>query len=99
MSKQQVDSNGDIIQLEIEERIKKQIVRETASDFSKKVEALVWEQDLTYMEALSQVMEEGGHEPERIAKMVTPELKSKLQKEAEELSLIKKTNHRLDDII
>lgn len=99
MAKPVLDSNGDIIQLEIEERIKKQIVRETAIDFSKKVEALVWEQDLTYMEALSQTMEQGGYEPERVAKMVTPDLKAKLQKEAEGLSLIKKTNNRLDDII
>ena len=93
------DSNGDIIQLEIEERMKKQIVRETTIEFSKKVEALVWEQDITYMEALSTVMEEAGYEPERIAKMITPDLKAKLQKEAEDLSLIKRTNNRLDDLI
>ena len=94
-----LDSNGDVIQLEIEERMKKQIVKETTLEFSKKVEALVWEQDITYMEALSTLMEEGAYEPERVAKMLTAELKAKLQEEAEALSLIKKTNNRLDTLL
>lgn len=93
------DSNGDLIQQEIEERIKKQIVKETAAEFSKKVESLVWQEDISYMEALSTLAEEGNYEPERVAKMVTPDLKAKLQLEAEDLSLIKRTTNRLDDLL
>jgi hypothetical protein len=44
-------------------------------------------------------MEEGAYEPERVAKMLTAELKAKLQEEAEALSLIKKTNNRLDTLL
>ena|ERR1035437_971720 len=95
---EKLDSNGDI-QLEIDERMKKQLVKETTIEFSKKVEAMVWEQDISYMEALSTVMEEGNYEPERVAKMITPELKAKIQQEAEELSLIKRTNNRLDGLL
>lgn len=91
-----IDSNGDPIQDAIDERIKKQIIKETATEFSKKVEAMVWEEDITYMEAISSLMEQETYEPERVAKMITPDLKAKLQLEAEDLSLIKRTNHRLD---
>ena len=91
-----LDSNGDPIQTAIEERLKKQIIKDTAIEFSKKVETMVWEQDITYMEAISTLMEQDAHEPERVAKMLTSDLKAKLQEEAEGLSLVKRTNHRLE---
>jgi hypothetical protein len=97
--KKQHDSNGDPIQQEIEDRIKRQIIKETALEFSKKVEALVWQEDISYLDAIFTLAEEGGYEPERVAKMLTPDVKAKLEREAEDRSLIKKTSNRLDDLL
>ena len=100
MTKQdEEDSNGDLIQLEIEERIKKQIVKENAAEFSKKLEQMVWEEDISYIEALTTLTEQSGYEAERVAKMLTPEVKAHIQNEAEDLSLIKKSNNRLDSLL
>ena len=87
------------IELEIEERIKKQIIRVTSSDFCKKVEDLVEEKDISYLDAISEIMEEMEYEPEQVAKLISTQIKANIQKEAEDLLLVKKTNNRLDDII
>ena len=94
MTKQ--EDNIDPITKEIEDRVRKQIIKDTAIEFSKKIEATVWEQDISYMEAIANVMEAEGYEPEVMANMITSDLKAKLQEEGERLSLIKKTNHRLE---
>jgi hypothetical protein len=93
------DSNGDPIQQEIDERIKRQIIKETAIEFSKKVEALVWQDDISYLDAITILAEEGNYEPERVAKMITPYIRGKLEKESEDRSLIKKDSNRLDKLL
>jgi len=93
------DIDYDPIEKEIEDRVRKQIIKETAIEFSGKVEKMVWEQDITYMESLSNLMEEYNYEPEAVAKMVTSDLKAKLQEEAENLSLIKRSNTRLTSLM
>lgn len=74
-----------------------QIIKETPMTFSNKVEDLVWMKDISYIEAVAELTDKLGYEPQNIPKLLTPELKIKLQHEAEELSLIKKTKkNRLD---
>ena len=76
--------------LSVEEKIlEQQIVRETKESFSLKIEDLVWDKDIPYMEALVILMEQGDIEPERISKLLTPEILSKLEIEVEDLNLLK----------
>lgn len=78
------------------EVIEKQVVCETPQSFSTKVEDLVWEKDIPYLDAVVELCEKLGYEPESIPKFITEELKSKIAFEAEKLSLIKKTPGKLD---
>lgn len=71
------------------------VIKETPRAFSKQVIDLVWEKDISYFEALNKLMQEKNYEPEYVAKLVTPDLKSFLTEEAGKLALIKKEN-RLD---
>ena len=87
------------IETEIQERIKKQIIKLNSSDFCKKVEELVEEKNISYLEAILEIMEESEYEPEQIAKLISLQIKANIQKDAEDLLLVKKTNNRLDDII
>ena len=75
--------------------IKKHVIKENAISFSKKVEDLVWNSDMSYLDAVQRLMEDNGYEPEAMPKLLTQDLIAKIEKEAEKLSLIKKTN-RLD---
>lgn len=79
-------------QVEIEQHV----VKETRDSFSKKVEELVWDKDIPYLDAVMELMEKGGHEPESMGKLISKELYSKLEKEAEDLSLLKQTKNRLE---
>lgn len=74
-----------------------QIIKETPLTFSAKVEDLVWMKDISYIEAVTELTDKLGYEPQNIPKLLTPELKIRLQHEAEDLSLIRKTKtNRLD---
>lgn len=75
------------------------ILKETAIEFSKRVDDLVWKEDIPYLEALNEITIESHYEPERVAKLLTPDLKAKIQYEAENLSLVVKSgNNRLEEL-
>lgn len=78
-----------------ENMIKRHVLSETKESFSKKVEDLVWEKDVTYLDAIQELVEVNNIEPESISKLLTLDLYSKLEIEAEELSLLKTKVNRL----
>lgn len=66
--------------------------KEEIANFSMTIENLVWEKDITYMEAIILYCEETGFEVETAAKLVSGALKSKIKLEAEELHFLPKSN-------
>ncbi len=78
--------------VDINKQLEKQILKENQAAFSHKVEELVWMEDISYMEAINSLMKESDFEPEFVAKLLTPELKSKLTIELEDISMVKKSN-------
>jgi hypothetical protein len=83
------------IQEEIEERLKKQIVKENSESFSKRVLQLVKEQEYTFMDAIIEVARQTGYEPDKVTKLLTPEVKARFQEEMEDMNMIKRENNRL----
>lgn len=61
----------------------------TKNNFSLAVEKKAVEEDLTYLDALTAVMEECDLEAIGIAKLINRSLRSKLEKEACDLNLLK----------
>lgn len=66
--------------------------KEEIANFSMTIENLVWEKDISYMEAIILYCEETGFEVETAAKLVSGALKSKIKLEAEELHFLPKSN-------
>lgn len=66
--------------------------KEEITDFSMKIEELVWMKDISYMEAVVLYCEETGFEVELAAKLVSGALKSKIKLEAQELHFLPKSN-------
>jgi hypothetical protein len=66
--------------------------KEEITNFSMLIENLVWEKDITYMEAVVLYCEQTGFEVETAAKLVSGALKSKIKLEAEELHFLPKSN-------
>jgi hypothetical protein len=66
--------------------------KEEVSSFSLAIEELVWEKDISYMEAVILHCERTGFEIEIAAKMISGVLKSKIKIEAEELNFLPKSN-------
>ena len=57
--------------------------------FSELIEELIWELDISYIDAIAHHCETTGLEIEVAATLISPALKSKIQEEAEDLKLIK----------
>jgi hypothetical protein len=66
--------------------------KEEITDFSMKIEELVWMKDISYMEAVVLYCEETGFEIELAAKLISGSLKSKIKIEAQELNFLPKSN-------
>lgn len=66
--------------------------KEEVSSFSLAIEELVWEKDISYMEAVILHCERTGFEIEIAAKMISGVLKSKIKIEAEDLNFLPKSN-------
>lgn len=79
----------DKIKDEIDARIKRQIIKETAIEFSNKVFELKKTSEYTYIEAILKISEESGFEPDKLNKLLTSDLKDALEEEAQSLSLLK----------
>jgi hypothetical protein len=66
--------------------------KEEITDFSMKIEELVWMKDISYMDAVVLYCEETGFEVEIAAKLISGALKSKIKLEAESLNFLPKSN-------
>ena len=63
--------------------------------FSLRIEQLVANTDYTYLEAISEHCRETGLEIEVAATLITPNLKAKIQEQAENLNMLKGKGNRL----
>ena len=66
--------------------------KEEITTFSLKIENLVSEKNIPYMDAIVMHCESTGLEVELAAKLISGALKSKIQLEAEELNFLPKSN-------
>jgi hypothetical protein len=66
--------------------------KEEITDFSMKIEELVWMKDISYMEAVVLHCEQTDFEVELAAKLISGALKSKIKIEAQELNFLPKSN-------
>ena len=60
----------------------------TKARFAKMVESTVIEKEIPYMEAILDVCDVKGIEPEDVSKFISPVIKNKLQAEAESLNFL-----------
>ena len=63
--------------------------------FSLNIEQLVANTDYTYLEAITEHCKETGLEIEVAATLITPNLKAKIQEQAESLNMLKDKGNRL----
>jgi len=66
--------------------------KEEITDFSMKIEELVWDKDISYMDAVILYCEQTDFEVELAAKLISGALKSKIKLEAQELNFLPKSN-------
>jgi hypothetical protein len=69
--------------------------KEEMLKFSLGIEHLVANTDYTYLEAISEHCKETGLEVEVAATLITPNLKAKIQEQAESLNMLKNKGNRL----
>jgi hypothetical protein len=60
--------------------------------FSQEIEKLVWDKDISYIEAVVLYCENTGFEIEMAAKFISGSLKNKIRIEAESLNFLPKSN-------
>lgn len=65
--------------------------QEKVSEFSETIEKIVSTKKLSYFDAIIYHCEQTGLEPEVAAKLVSPVIKAKITKEAQELNFIPKS--------
>jgi len=63
--------------------------------FQDEIEDIVWMKDVSYLDAIMMFCEENDFEVEKIPRILSSSLKSKLREEAEDLSLLKTKSKRL----
>lgn len=66
--------------------------KDEIAEFSMKIEEIVWDKDVSYMDAIILYCEETGFEVELAAKLISNVLKSKIKVEAESLHFLPKSN-------
>ena len=64
---------------------------QTSAEFFTKIQTLVQETKLSYMDAILYYCEQNAMEPESIAQLVNGKLKAQIREEAEELNFFPKT--------
>ena len=64
---------------------------QTSAEFFTKIQELVQETRLSYMDAVLHYCDQNGMEPETAAQLVNTKLKAQIREEAEELNLFPKT--------
>jgi len=69
-----------------------QVNRDEIVSFSYKIEQIVYEKDVSYIDAIVMYCQETGFEFELAAKLISESLKSKIKMEAEDLHFLPKSN-------
>ena len=64
---------------------------QTSAEFFTKIQTLVQETKLSYMDAILHYCDQNGLEPETAAQLVNTQLKAQIREEAEELNFFPKT--------
>ena len=64
---------------------------QTAKEFHVKIEDIVQDTSMTYMDAVLFYCEQNGMEPETAGSLINGKLKQKIREEAEELNFLPKT--------
>ena len=64
---------------------------QTSAEFFTKIQELVQETRLSYMDAVPHYCDQNGMEPETAAQLVNTKLKAQIREEAEELNFFPKT--------
>lgn len=78
----------DLLKTKEQKQIEANILKENALQFSTDVENLVWEKDISYLDAILELVEKRSIELEVIPKLITKELFFKLEEEAIDLKLV-----------
>lgn len=68
------------------------MVKEDVENFSLKIEAIVENYDISYIEAILLHCESSGVEVDIVSKLISSSMKTKIQFEAEELHFLPKSN-------
>ncbi len=79
-----------------EKILEKTVIKVNKESFSRSVEELVWEKDISYIDSVTELSINNDIEFENVKKLLTPEILMKLEFEAESLSLLKTKETRLD---
>lgn len=67
-----------------------------SQEFSKLIERMAYEKDCSLIDALLEYADDNDMEPESMSLLISKSLKEKIQFEAEEACLLRKTSGRLD---
>lgn len=73
------------------QNLSSQVNQDEIIRFSTEIEKIVYDKDVSYMDAVILYCEQTGFEIETSARLISSALRSKIQHEAEELNLIVKT--------
>jgi hypothetical protein len=88
-----------MIKIEDSEKIEDHVIKETKESFFMKVENMVWEKDVTYLEAVQLIVENESIDPTTISKLISKDLFARLEQEAEKLSLLKNKNTKTNRLV
>lgn len=67
-------------------------LQENMEDFFREIEDRVCKYDIGWLEAILEYCEDTGLEPDRVSKLISPNLKSKLEMEAKNLNFLDKSS-------
>ena len=67
-------------------------LQENMEEFFQEIEERVYKYDIGWLEAIMEYCEDTGLEPDRVSKLISPNLKSKLELEAKSLNFLDKSS-------
>ena len=67
-------------------------LQENMEDFFQEIENRVYKYDIGWLEAILEYCEDTGLESDRVSKLISPNLKSKLEMEAKSLNFLDKSS-------
>lgn len=67
-------------------------LQENMEEFFQEIEDRVYKYDIGWLDAIMEYCEDTGLEPDRVSKLISPNLKSKLELEAKSLNFLDKSS-------